>query len=72
MRGRQVSSQDIYTSQTPVNYEKGDPRISKLNVNVRADRATLNTANVLGRRSMGRGRKLKGKRTREETQDDRM
>jgi len=29
----------IYTSQTPVNYEKGDPRMSKQNVNARADQA---------------------------------
>jgi len=28
-----------YTHARPCNYEKGDPRISKLNVNVRADRA---------------------------------
>jgi len=36
---RQVSNPDIYTGRTPVNYEKGDPRISKQNVNIRADRA---------------------------------
>jgi hypothetical protein len=65
-----ASSQDIYTSQTPVNYEKGDPRISKQNVNVRADRANKEDRICLWMKGEHRKRaKMKGKRRARGTED---
>ena len=64
-------SQDIYTSQTPVNYEKADPRTLEQNANVRADRANKEHSICLWMKGEHRKRaKMEGKRCARGTQDE--
>ena len=63
---RQVSSQDIYTSQTPINYEKGDPRMSKQNVNAQADRANNEHSKCSRKKEHGKREKVERETAHEE------